>query len=140
MPTKLDPVATEVAAGLTEAGIPFHATVDGGLRVTLPGGFGEFEICALNDSTHGDSICALVGYNWHSHDEPLELLLDVFAGRCLLIEQCLPDANLRKYVTYDLGEFVETLPKGTTYKVFNITAEELESRLSSLHFPQSDGL
>lgn len=135
---KLDPVATEVAAGLTEAGIPFHPTVDGGLRVMLPGGFGEFEVRALDDSSHGDSICELIGYNWHSHDEPLELLLDVFAGRCLLIEEHSADATPKKYVTYDLGEIVEGLPEGATYNVVNITAEELERRLSSLHSPRSD--
>jgi len=138
MLTKLDPVAAEVAAGLTKARIPFHPTVDGGVRVMLPGGFGEFEISALDNSTHGDSICALVDYNWHSHDEPLELLLDVFAGRCLLIEQHSPNANPTKYITYDLGEFVEVLPKGGTYKVFNLTAEELERRLSFLRSPRSD--
>lgn len=127
-PTKMDPIAAEVAAGLTTAGIAFHPADDGGLRVPLPGGFGEFEIGALVDSSHGDSICGLVGENWHTHDDPLPLVLDVFDGRCLLIEERAPGMAPRKYVTYDFEEFMALLPKGATYKVYNATQEELAWR------------
>ena len=102
----------------------------------MPGGFGEFEIEALDDSTHGDSICGLVGYDWHTHDDPLQIVLDVFAGKCLLIdeyppgkiEEQPPGKYPKKYVTYDLAEFLEALPRGATYKVYNATEEELDRR------------
>lgn len=134
MPKKLDEVAAEVAAGLIEAGIAFSPTHDGALSVVLPGGFGEFEIRALYGSTHGDSLCTLAGYfDWHSHDDPLQLVLDVFAGKCLLIEEYSDrDIPPRKYVTYDLAEFLESQSSGTTYRIFNIDPEELERRLKSL--------
>jgi hypothetical protein len=122
MPATLDPIAAEVADGLTKAGISFSPTNDGGLRVALPGGFGEFEIYA-SDASGGDSVCELVEYNWHTHDDPLELVLDVFAGRCHLIEEYSSGKTPRKYVTYDLNEIVACLPHGATYKVFNISSD-----------------
>jgi hypothetical protein len=133
VPTRLDDVAAEVAAGLERAGIAFSCAPNGWLWVVLPGGFGEFEIGALVNSTRGDSYCGLVGYNWHSHADPLQLVLDVFAGKCLLIEEYPagkieeypPGKFPRKYVTYDLAEFLDALPPGATYKVYNATQQEL---------------
>jgi hypothetical protein len=103
---KMDPIATEVAANLTQVRIDFYPTNDGHLRVPLPGGFGEFEIGATL----------------------LNLTCDVFNGRCLLIEERALGKPPRKYVTRDFAEFLDHLPEGATYKVYNATQEELDRR------------
>jgi hypothetical protein len=126
----MDPIATEVAANLTQVRIDFYPTNDGHLRVPLPGGFGEFEIGSFGDGSE-HSICVLVGDAWHMHGESatlLNLTCDVFNGRCLLIEERALGKPPRKYVTRDFAEFLDHLPEGATYKVYNATQEELDRR------------
>jgi len=141
--TKLDPIATKVAANLTEAGIAFYPTERGRLRVPLPGGFGEFEIGALDGV---DSICALVGDPWHTHGyfgpgssldrrslgrqcaRLFNFVCEVFDGRCLLIEEHAPGEAPRRIITPDFKSFLKHLPEGATYKVYNATQEELDGR------------
>ena len=141
--TKLDPVATKVAANLAEAGIAFYPTERGRVRVPLPGGFGEFEIGAL-DKEGDDSFCWLVGDHWHTHGyfgpgndrrsldrqcaRLFNLVCEVFDGRCLLIEEQAPGEATRRHVTPDFRGFLKHLPEGASYKVFNATQEELDRR------------
>jgi hypothetical protein len=126
----MDPIATEVAAKLIQAGIAFYPTDHGHLRVPLPGGFGEFEIGAFGEGSE-DSICCLVGDPWHLHGRSatlFNLVCEVFDGRCLLIEERAPGKASKKYVTHDFAEYLDDLHQCATYKVYNATPEELDRR------------
>lgn len=126
----MDPIASRVAAGLTEAGIAFHAAANGHIRVPLPNGFGMFEIGATKDGSGG--ICGLVDDAWHTHGDLLggtgidaesaalvRFVRAVFAGEYLLIEERAPDQAPRRWIEDDLEYYLKNLPAGASYRIFN---------------------
>jgi hypothetical protein len=130
---RLDPVAREVAEGLTDAGISYHPADKGRLRVPLPNNFGELEIGAIDTVPNSiDSIVGLVGESWHTHGDVLSNELGgnghiegilrfvraIFTGEYLLIEEHAAGQLPRKLILKDLDRYLAHLPSGATYRVY----------------------
>jgi len=121
-----------VVAQLTKAGIAHYVLGDGRIRVPRPNDFGELEIGAIN-TAGPDSIVGLVGHSWHTHGDVLsaenggaghvggivQFVRDIFAGRYLLIEETMPGKSARKTIVRDLDRYLDHLPDGATYKIYN---------------------
>ncbi len=131
----MDPIAAEVSAGLSESKIEHYATAEGSIRVPLPNGFGELEIGVLD--TKGmdgiDSIVGLVGHSWHTHgdvlaaehggnghvDGILRFVSAIFRGELVLVETSLPGGSSQKTILRDFDRYLDDLPTGAGYKVYN---------------------
>lgn len=118
----------QLSAALDGADLP-HSVYHDCLHIPLPEGFGTLEIKLWQDGS--DSIQLIPG-DFHTHLEILALeykqdkntafatlVEKIFASEFLLVEEISRDGVSRRTIEASLEDYLNYLPEGSTYSVFN---------------------
>ena len=125
----MNSIITELKPLLTKKGYEFREENES-IFVELPNGFGELQIYDIEDD---DDIIGLSDSDWHTHsecigdpdtpkaDKALKFIIGIFSGDYLLIEEQESGKAPRKTIEDDLKSYLEYLPEGTKYEIYNQT-------------------